>query len=786
MAEEIRDVTVSIKLDTKDVDQKEAKTKQAFDKTNQSIETQTKLTAKQTRELEKLIKLQEIFARGGRSPEGLAVINKQIIALKKRGTVIKKATDQTKKLARETEKVNKNLNFFNNTLKNIGKSLLIAFSVGAVIAFGKATVRAFDEQAKAVARLRIALGGQEDTLKSLTRQAKELQSITIFSDQDVISAQALIAAFTDEEAIIKELTRVTLDFATAKGFDLPAAAELVSKTFASSTNALTRYGIQVIGAAGSTERLESITKNLDAAFRGQAEAAVVGAGNLQQLSNQFTDFQEILGGALIEGNFFISFLTALLEGINTLLDPARALGKELEDIVPFTDEQLEQFERGIRIEKERQKLLQLNVIPSQEDLKRIEERIDAEIFLEKLAKEEAEANKIRLNNLFEIKAAIKKLTEEQDAEGTTRQRIFEITQLLIPLEEERLILTGKQTKAAKELAKAQDELRKANKKFRDQVFKDIESAELQIENLQIENIENEFVRDIRRIEKNRERALRDAQDTLATDRQKKILLDEQQDKFDTQIIKRNEENAEKIKEIREKEKDDAIQIDRERIEAINALALDALSFFANIQQTQTNLRLANLEKQGLSEEEFEIRKREILRQSAEQQKSLAIFDIGIATAKAITEALAVPPAPNIVLAAIAAALGAAQLAVVATTPIPQFAEGTLDAPGGLAMTGEKGRELTYMPKGAKVLPHDKTEKYAGVIDSMFRNKFDQYIMERYVPDMLMTNSEGEIYNDHRLRGDVRNSRFNARDADRIGRSVAKHTSSRAYLMNRYA
>ena len=79
-------------------------------------------------------------------------------------------------------------------------------------------------------------------------------------DENIIQAQAVIAAFTKEEDQIKALTAATIDFAAAKGVDLVTAADLVAKSFGSSTNALSRYGVQVEGAAGSTERLEQLTQ----------------------------------------------------------------------------------------------------------------------------------------------------------------------------------------------------------------------------------------------------------------------------------------------------------------------------------------------------------------------------------------------------------------------------------------------------------------------------------------------------------------------------------------------
>jgi SLT domain-containing protein/superfamily I DNA/RNA helicase len=49
--------------------------------------------------------------------------------------------------------------------------------------------------------------------------------------------------------------------------------------------------------------------------------------------------------------------------------------------------------------------------------------------------------------------------------------------------------------------------------------------------------------------------------------------------------------------------------------------------------------------------------------------------------------------------------------VVQFTPIPHYAQGTDEHPGGLAVVGEKGRELVSLPKGAQVAPNDITELF---------------------------------------------------------------------------
>lgn len=96
------------------------------------------------------------------------------------------------------------------------------------------------------------------------------------------------------------------------------------------------------------------------------------------------------------------------------------------------------------------------------------------------------------------------------------------------------------------------------------------------------------------------------------------------------------------------------------------------------------------------ERQYEERRRRIQRQQAESQKRLAMFNIAINTAQAIVSAL-----PNIPLSVAIGIIGAAQLALTASQPIPQFYKGTQNAPEGLAWTDEKGAEL-HTDKNGKI------------------------------------------------------------------------------------
>ena len=197
-------------------------------------------------------------------------------------------------------KTKRGLKGIDSGLKSLGRS---AINVGAAY-FGarglisglKMAVEAAGQQELAEKKLEAALGSTSQTLLDY---ASSLQSVTTFGDEATIEAMSMMAAFTKDEEALKKLTAVTLDYAAATGTDLNAAAQLVGRTFGTSMNAMSRYGVTVEGAAGSTERLESLTGNLAKMFGGQAAAqAETMTGQITQMKNVLGDTAELIGAAL--------------------------------------------------------------------------------------------------------------------------------------------------------------------------------------------------------------------------------------------------------------------------------------------------------------------------------------------------------------------------------------------------------------------------------------------------------------------------------------------------------
>ena len=187
-----------------------------------------------------------------------------------------------------------------SSISKMGKAVGIASAAyfgarGLISGFGS-VIKLAGIQEQAEKKLEVALGFSS---KALLDHASALQEMTTFGDEAIIGVQASLAAFIDNEDQIKLATQATLDLSVAMGMDLKSAGDLIAKTLGSSMNAMSRYGVEVEGAVGSTERLESLTNNVAKLFGGQASAqADTMAGSIEQMKNSVGDAGEAIGELL--------------------------------------------------------------------------------------------------------------------------------------------------------------------------------------------------------------------------------------------------------------------------------------------------------------------------------------------------------------------------------------------------------------------------------------------------------------------------------------------------------
>ena len=178
------------------------------------------------------------------------------------------------------------------------KLLLASFAMSLVTSGILRQVKAFGEQEDSVLKMARVFG--TDAAKSLDAYSSSLQETTRFGDELINSVIATMGAFGANEEQAKGLTEATLDLSEGLGIDLNTAGQLVAKTFGSSTNALSRYGIELESGLTKQERFAAITEGVKEKFGELATLmSKTTKGQLAQTSNAFGDLQERLGEALI-------------------------------------------------------------------------------------------------------------------------------------------------------------------------------------------------------------------------------------------------------------------------------------------------------------------------------------------------------------------------------------------------------------------------------------------------------------------------------------------------------
>jgi len=185
-------------------------------------------------------------------------------------------------------------------LKTIGQ---VAGVVGtAIVSFGSYAVSQFKEAELASNQLSQSMvqqGVYTTELKSkYDKMAASLQAVTTYGDEQITTAQSLLQSYIGEKEVTEDLLKATMDLAAAKGMDLKNAADLVGKSIGSSTNALSRYGIEMDSGGDKTRKMADLVGKLNQKFGGQAAAAAQGLGAIDSLKNVASDFMEVVGQRL--------------------------------------------------------------------------------------------------------------------------------------------------------------------------------------------------------------------------------------------------------------------------------------------------------------------------------------------------------------------------------------------------------------------------------------------------------------------------------------------------------
>lgn len=296
------------------------------------------------------------------------------------------------------------------------------------------------------------------------------------------------------------------------------------------------------------------------------------------------------------------------------------------------------------------------------------------------------------------------ITESEKNEQMRAEKIFAVNQKLIAdlkaLEKEHAASEVNDAKMAAEIR-----------------VKEAENAALAI--LNDENSTNEQIKAARETLANHDKNLRDIRMQEIKSQYERGLITEQQ--YQDGILEIEREALEQQAEMIANQKAQTQELVNNILTFVSDMASEVFGAIQDhIQQELDDLEeyyttdaeeaKENNKKKYLSEKEMEDKKLELKRKAAAVEKAEAAFSIAMNTAMAIMRIWAdVPKADfgvtTIVMTAMAAALGATQLAMVLAKPLPKYAKGRKRGKGEYAMVGERGAEMMYIPDGASIVPH---------------------------------------------------------------------------------
>lgn len=253
----------------------------------------------------------------------------------------------------------------------------------------------------------------------------------------------------------------------------------------------------------------------------------------------------------------------------------------------------------------------------------------------------------------------------------------------------------------------------------------------------------------------------------------------------TDIYDARIENVEKEQEAN----DEAYDKEIERIESLEENG--AIS----TEEAEARKRAAE-DKTAAKNAELEKKKAALQEKQAKWNKANSIIQTTIATSLAIMKAYSeTGPILGNIFAAIIAAMGAAQVAVIAAQPIPKYAKGTKDHPGGLAIVGDGGKKegiitdnglfvtpdkptLVNLPAHAQVIPD---LSYIYDRDGLTS---DYGIIEKKLKDMRESGIVVNVNNDYSSL--EREMKGNTRQLQNIGRMMKKanHIADYNWISNR--
>jgi hypothetical protein len=193
----------------------------------------------------------------------------------------------------------------NKSTQNLGKTLTRTFGTAAVLAFGRASVKAFTEDDKAATslgqtlkNLNLAYGSNIGTVNGFISRLEQQTGVL---DDELRPAMDRLLRATGSVTESQQLLGLALDIAAGTGKTVTQVSQSLQKAYLGQTQALGRLGVGLTKVELASGSFAEIQQKLTTLFAGQASAAAeTYAGQLDKLTIAANNAKETIGKGLVE------------------------------------------------------------------------------------------------------------------------------------------------------------------------------------------------------------------------------------------------------------------------------------------------------------------------------------------------------------------------------------------------------------------------------------------------------------------------------------------------------
>jgi hypothetical protein len=230
-----------------------------------------------------------------------------------------------KKSFADADKATKKLT---GSVKNLGRTLGVTLSAGAVLAYGKASVKAASDDIKAQKLLANSLKNVGLAYASIDVEnfINKMQSQTGILDDTLRPAFSSLAAVTGSVAQTQKLMGLAFDVSSGSGLDYASTIELLSQAYVGNTKGLKQLKLGLTQAEIKAMSFDEIVDTLNQRFSGSGAIALSSyTGQMDLLKVSASNASETIGTSLLGaisslgGSDGISKVGTQIEGAATSL-----------------------------------------------------------------------------------------------------------------------------------------------------------------------------------------------------------------------------------------------------------------------------------------------------------------------------------------------------------------------------------------------------------------------------------------------------------------------------------